>query len=72
MKKFVCTVCGYIYEGTYKYDDFVKSGNSYTLKDNVPYFRLSIFYHTGCSGDWIAHSFQSRQSGIRIQASYAR
>ena len=29
---------GYIYEGTYKYDDFVKSGNSYTLKDNVPYF----------------------------------
>lgn len=29
---------GYIYEGTYKYDDFVKSGSSYTLKDNVPYF----------------------------------
>lgn len=29
---------GYIYDGTYKYDDFVKSGNSYTLKDNVPYF----------------------------------
>lgn len=29
---------GYGLEGTYKYDDFVKSGNSYTLKDNVPYF----------------------------------
>ena len=29
---------GYLYEGTYKYDDFIKSGNSYTLKDNVPYF----------------------------------
>ena len=42
------------------------------ILSKVPYFRLSIFYHTGCSGDWIAHSFQSRQSGIRIQASYAR
>lgn len=29
---------GYIYEGTYKYDDFNKSGNSYTLKSNVPHF----------------------------------
>lgn len=29
---------GYLYEGTYKYDDFIKSGNSYTLKNNVPYF----------------------------------
>ncbi len=26
---------GLIYEGTYKYDDFIKVGNSYTLKDNV-------------------------------------
>ena len=29
---------GYIYEGTYKYDDFDKVGNSYTLKKNVPHF----------------------------------
>ena len=29
---------GYIYEGTYKYEDFNKAGNSYTLKDNVPHF----------------------------------
>jgi len=29
---------GYIYEGTYKYDDFNKSGNTYTLKGNVPHF----------------------------------
>ena len=29
---------GYIYEGTYKYDDFNKSGDSYTLKATVPYF----------------------------------
>ncbi len=29
---------GYIYEGTYKLDDFNKSGNSYTLKSNVPYY----------------------------------
>jgi TonB-linked SusC/RagA family outer membrane protein len=29
---------GYIYEGTYKYDDFNKSGDSYTLKSTVPYF----------------------------------
>ena len=29
---------GYIYEGTYKYDDFDKSGDSYTLKANVPHF----------------------------------
>lgn len=27
---------GYIYDGTYKYEDFDKSGNSYTLKANVP------------------------------------
>ncbi len=31
-------IYGYIYEGTYKYDDFNKSGNTYTLKGNVPYF----------------------------------
>lgn len=29
---------GYIYEGTYKYDDFHRSGNSYTLKAGVPYY----------------------------------
>lgn len=29
---------GYVYEGTYKYDDFIQSGNSYTLKSGVPYF----------------------------------
>lgn len=29
---------GFIYEGTYKYDDFDKSGDSYTLKANVPHF----------------------------------
>lgn len=29
---------GYLYEGTYKYDDFIQSGNSYTLKSGVPYF----------------------------------
>lgn len=29
---------GYIYEGTYKYEDFNKSGGSYTLKENVPAF----------------------------------
>lgn len=29
---------GYVYEGTYKYDDFNQSGNSYTLKDNVAHF----------------------------------
>lgn len=29
---------GYLYEGTYKYDDFIRSGNSYTLKSNVPHF----------------------------------
>jgi len=29
---------GYIYEGTYKYDDFNKSGNTYTLKKGVPYY----------------------------------
>ena len=29
---------GYIYDGTYKYDDFDKSGDSYTLKANVPHF----------------------------------
>lgn len=33
---------------------------------------FSIFYYTGCSGDWIAYTFQNRQSGIRIQAPYAR
>ena len=29
---------GYIYEGTYKYDDFNKSGDTYTLKKGVPYY----------------------------------
>lgn len=29
---------GYIYEGTYKYEDFDKSGNSYTLKSTVPHY----------------------------------
>lgn len=29
---------GYIYEGTYKYDDFNKSGSSYTLKSGIPHF----------------------------------
>ena len=29
---------GYLYEGTYKYDDFIQSGNSYTLKADVPHF----------------------------------
>lgn len=29
---------GFIYEGTYKYDDFDKSGDTYTLKSNVPHF----------------------------------
>lgn len=28
---------GYIYEGTYKYDDFDKKGNNYTLKPTVAY-----------------------------------
>lgn len=29
---------GYIYEGTYKYEDFDLSGSTYTLKANVPYY----------------------------------
>lgn len=29
---------GYIYEGTYKYDDFDKNGNTYSLKPGVPSF----------------------------------
>lgn len=29
---------GYIYEGTYKYDDFYQSGNSYALRPDVPHF----------------------------------
>lgn len=29
---------GYIYDGTYKYEDFNKSGNTYTLKSNVPHY----------------------------------
>ncbi len=28
---------GYIYEGTYKYEDFTQSGGVYTLRDDVPY-----------------------------------
>ena len=29
---------GYIYEGTYKYEDFTQSGSSYTLNANVPHY----------------------------------
>ena len=29
---------GFIYEDTYKYEDFDKVGDTYTLKRNVPYF----------------------------------
>ena len=29
---------GYLYDGTYKYEDFNKSGDNYTLKANVPHF----------------------------------
>ena len=29
---------GYVYEGTYKYDDFNKSGNSYSLKPGVAHY----------------------------------
>lgn len=29
---------GYIYEGTYKYEDFDKSGSTYTLKGNIPHY----------------------------------
>lgn len=29
---------GYIYEGTYKYDEFNKSGSSYSLKEGIPHF----------------------------------
>lgn len=29
---------GFIYDGTYKYDDFNKSGSSYILKGNVPHY----------------------------------
>lgn len=32
------TMYGYLYEGTYKYEDFNKSGNSYTLKPNIPHY----------------------------------
>ncbi len=28
---------GYIYEGTYKYDDFVEADGVYTLRDGIPY-----------------------------------
>lgn len=31
-------IYGYKYEGTYKYDDFDKSGSTYTLKGNVPHY----------------------------------
>lgn len=30
-------IYGYIYEGTYKFDDFDKNGNLYVLKPNIPY-----------------------------------
>lgn len=29
-------IYGYVYEGTYKYDDFDRSGNTYSLKPGVP------------------------------------
>ena len=29
---------GYIYEGTYKYEDFNQSGSTYTLKSTVPHY----------------------------------
>ena len=28
----------YMYEGTYKYEDFYKSGDTYVLRPGVPYF----------------------------------
>jgi len=31
-------IYGYVYEGTYKYDDFNKSGSTYTLKGNIPHY----------------------------------
>lgn len=31
-------IYGYIYEGTYKYGDFDKSGNTYSLKGNIPHY----------------------------------
>lgn len=31
-------IYGYVYDGTYKYEDFDKSGTSYTLKGNVPHY----------------------------------
>lgn len=31
-------IYGYVYEGTYKYDDFNLSGSTYTLKDNIPHY----------------------------------
>lgn len=31
-------IYGYVYEGTYKYEDFDLSGNTYTLKNNIPHY----------------------------------
>lgn len=31
-------IYGYVYEGTYKYEDFDKSGSTYTLKGNIPHY----------------------------------
>ena len=31
-------IYGYLYEGTYKYEDFDKSGSTYTLKGNIPHY----------------------------------
>lgn len=31
-------IYGYVYEGTYKYEDFDKSGSTYTLKGNTPHY----------------------------------
>ncbi len=30
-------IYGFVYEGTYKYEDFTKTGDTYYLKDNIPY-----------------------------------
>ena len=34
----MCMMYGYMYEGTYKYEDFYKSGDTYVLRPGVPYF----------------------------------
>ena len=39
---------GFIYEGTYKYEDFDKVGDTYTLKRNVPYFSSEVIHNRVC------------------------